>query len=216
MVNYPGEDGTRGRLVKLACWRKWRFILSNLLASLLLYVGITVTSGTFQSAFAIPFSLDTSALMGKDARLEFSLLDGDLTPNNNATISGAAINGTLSDAGGFGQFLQDLTLGSALSFNLDFTTNFAGGDPDLLVLNLLDPFTNLTLVDTDLDALSAPVPYQDALLVIQLKDNGAILLPTATTPPVGIAIVPEPSTVILLALGLPLVFLGLSRSQNHH
>src|ERR1051326_6576913 len=98
-----------------------------------------------------------------------------------AAISGLATNGTLqgrdcsvggsggppfviNDSLGFGEFTQNLILGSILSFYLISTNAFAGGDPDLLVLNLLNAATGFTLVDTNLDALSAPIPFQGALM----------------------------------------------------
>src|SRR5262245_25788048 len=156
--------------------------------ALLFFLGAIGMEGHLQKAFALSITLGTTALAGTDARLEFDLLDGDLSENNNATISGLTTDGilgtatcemgvsctggpsfTISDTGGLGQFLQDLTLGGSVAFNLDFTNNFAGsGAPDRLVLFLLDPDTNFTLVDTNLDRLSDPIPFQDALLFVGL------------------------------------------------
>jgi hypothetical protein len=166
--------------------------------------------------------------------LDFQLLDGDLSANNSATISALKTNGTLhgfdctvgcaggppfviNDALGLGQFIQDLVLGTALSFDLAFTNNFAGGDADLLVLNLLDPATNFTLVDTNLDALAAPVPYQDALLVLNFQ-TGQFLFPSVTSPVIGVSTprvgVPEPNIFVLLMGGVLVVLAVVARQKG--
>ena len=134
--------------------------------------------------------------------------------NNTVTIDNITTDGTLQGtdctlgcSGGppyvldesfsFGQFLQDLDLGTTISFDLTFTTNFSGtGDPDALVLMLLDPNTNFTLVDTDLDANPAPIPYQDALLILALQGDGQITVATVGAP-VTVGAVPEPATLAL-------------------
>ena len=171
-------------------------------------------------AYALLFSFNTTALAGTSARLEFSLFDGDFDlGNNSVTISSLTTDGslgaadctlscsggppyTITDAIGLGQYLQDLTLGNAFSFDLSFTTNFLGVNaPDRLVLNLLDAGTNFTLVDTDLDFLNDPVPAQDAILVLDLVAGGQPQLPTVSNPSVpGLA--PVPGSAALLAIGL--------------
>jgi hypothetical protein len=178
--------------------------------SALLLASFGLIGGTGQ-AFAVPMpvQIDTAALAGTAARLEFSLLDGDSSANNGATINNLTTDGSLgsfdcslscaggppfviSDAGGLGQLLQDLTLGTFISFDLDFSPAFSGsGDPDLLVLSLLDPSSNFSLIDTHLDAPAGAVPYQDALVVLDLA-TGALRQ----------AAVPEPSTLGLMLLGL--------------
>jgi hypothetical protein len=170
---------------------------------LLALVCFALAASAPRDAHAVVVQIDTASLSGAAARFEFALLDGDGTPANNfATISG----NTIQDFGT--PFHKDLTLGSSAAFDVSFTLNFApsfpGATPDLLVLSLLDPATNFTLVDTDLDALAAPVPYQDALLVIDLS-TGKFLTPAASTPAINV-IVPEPATVgLLAALGLLLI-----------
>ncbi len=169
-------------------------------------------------------NFDTSTLAGTSARLDFTLIDGDGDlGNNNVSIAAIATDGTLggfdcslgcsgglpftiNDASGLGQFLQDLTLGNSLSFNLTFSTNFSGiGAPDRLTLLLLDATTNLTLVDTDLDFLLDPVPTQDALLLVDLAPGAQIQLPTATSPNLPTAVIPEPGAASLVGLGLALL-----------
>ena len=173
-------------------------------------------------AAATVVSFDTSSLVGSAARLDFSLLDGDgVLGNNSVTIGSIATDGILGTAdctlgctggppysidesGALGQFLQDLTLGSFLFFDLSFTTNYSGiGAPDRLSLSLLDPATNFTLVDTDIDFPSDPVPVQDALLLVDLAPGAQIQVATADPPIPGA--VPEPGAAGLVGLGLALL-----------
>jgi hypothetical protein len=171
-------------------------------------------------ASATLISFDTTTLAGTPARLDFSLLDGDGVLGNNAvTIASIATDGslgavdctigcgggppfTITEAFGLGQFLQDLTLGTSVSFDLGFTANFSGsGVPDRLSLLLLDPTTNFTLVDTNLDFPNDPVPVQDALLIVDLVPGTQIQLATVSDPSVpGPAT--EPGAAGLIALGL--------------
>lgn len=172
-------------------------------------------------AGATVISFNTTALAGNPARLEFSLFDGDFDLGNNSVrIASLTTDGslgtadcslscsggppyTITDSGGLGQYLQDLTLGNVFSFDLAFTTNFSGMNaPDRLVLNLLDAGTNFTLVDTDLDFLNDPVPAQDAILVLDLVAGSQPQLPTASNPGVPGAIVPVPGSAALLGVGL--------------
>ena len=138
--------------------------------------------------------MDTSSIAGSDARLEINLIDGDLNLGNN---SASAFGTTIFDTD---QILQDFVATNTLSFSIAFSNAFAGGDSDLLIINLLDPFSNFTLVDTDLDALNAPVPYQDAILVCELK-SASCLSPSTSNPVISVSVsVPEPSTLGLLTL----------------
>lgn len=213
-------------------------MLANLTYQALTFGGaLALTFGIITAdarpAAALLVNVNSSALNGSSARLDFQLLDGDLTANNSATLSALNTNGTLqgfdctlgcaggppfviNDALGLGQFIQDLVLGTALSFDLGITDNFAGGDADLLVLNLLDPVTNFTLVDTNLDALAGPVPYQDALLVFNLQTR-QFLFPSVTSPVIGVSTplagVPEPN-IFLLLMGGALVVLSIVARQR--
>jgi hypothetical protein len=190
--NFRNENHTRQLLSRYLRWWRWLWVV-------LAIVGIMGIGGSVEKASAISFGFDTSLLAGTSARLELNLLDGDFVFGNN---SATAFGSTIFDPD---QIIQDLVLGNSLLMDISFSTNFAGGDPDLLILNLLDPATNLTLVDTNLDALSAPVPYQDALFVIGLS-NGTIQTAATTNPSVGVTVVPEPGTIVLLVLGLPVIF----------
>ncbi len=175
-------------------------------------------------ATAIPIHLDTSAHQGANATLSITLLDGDFTANNQATISQLQTDGTfgltecingctdlppftLDDTNQLGMFLQELTLGSYLSFNLTFTQAFSGvvdAVSDLVIGELLDG-AGFALYDTELDALNAPVPYQDALFVADLAGNRVIGAANLTT-------VPEPASLALMASGLAL--LGARRKRT--
>ena len=168
-------------------------------------------------ALAATVTLNTSTLAGMPGRLEFSLLDGDAVANNTVSISNIASNGAfvatdcsigctggptsfvLDDGVGLGQLLYDLTLGTSLSFDLSFTTNFGGvagiDPPDLFVLSLLDAGTNFSLVRTDL------LPPADALLTVDLIGPGVVQTAGATNPIVGLAI-PEPGSLALTAVAL--------------
>ena len=168
-------------------------------------------------ALAATVTLNTSTLAGMPGRLEFSLLDGDAVANNTVSISNIASNGAfvatdcsigctggptsfvLDDGVGLGQLLYDLTLGTSLSFDLSFTTNFGGvagiDPPDLFVLSLLDAGTNFSLVRTDL------LPPADALLTVDLIGSGLVQIAGTTSPIVGL-VVPEPGSLALTAVAL--------------
>ena len=178
-------------------------------------------------ALAIPIGIDTSSRAGTNATLSIALFDGDFTANNQATISNLqTVGGTfgsatcsssagcdivppfvLNDNNSFGEFLQELTLGSFLSFDLSFTNAFnnVADDgsgrvfaSDLLIGELLDTATSFALFDTNLDDPSAPVPYQDALFVADLASNRISGAANLTT-------VPEPASLALMASGLALL-----------
>ena len=164
-------------------------------------------------ALAATVTLNTSTLAGTSGTLEFSLLDGDTVANNSVAISNIASNGAfvatdcsvgctvgpssfvLDDASGLGLLLYTLTLGTSLSFDLSYTTNFggvAGMDPDRFVLSLLAP-GNYSLVSTNLPG--------DALLTVGLIGSGVVQTAGATDPIVGLAI-PEPGSLALTAVAL--------------
>ena len=195
-----------------------------------LLFGLLLLDGAFRNAGALPININTASLTGSAAKLDFQLFDGDFVANNTATVSGLATNGTfqardcsvgcsggppfvINDALGFGEFTQNLVLGTVLSFNLTSTNAFAGGDADLLILNLLNAATGFTLVDTNLDALSAPIPFQDALLVLNLR-TGQLLTPTVTNPFIAVTAISEPRSLLLLMIGSAVFFWRRSRLQG--
>jgi len=176
-------------------------------------------------ADSMTVSLDTSPLVGGQFSLVFDLIDGDATPNNTVMITSAQFGGgtlagaplliggatgslagtaTLTDTGFFNEYFHGFNPGTALTFNLNFTTNFAGGTPDSLTFLLIDDSTGL------------PVPTlatlgTDALLAIDLTGPGPdvqtfgadpnrttlLLAAPATSTPGSAPAVPEPSSLIL-------------------
>jgi hypothetical protein len=186
-------------------------------AALLCCAGLAAAIASPHDALAYTVTLNTASLAGASGRLEFDLLDLDPAANNSVVISGIVGNGifvgtecsvgctggpssfVLNDTGGFGQLLYDLTLGTSLSFDLSFTTNYGGvpgtDPPDRFALSLLDSGTDFTLVDTD---LSFP---DDALLAIDLIGAGVVQTAAFTNPNVGLAI-PEPGSLALAATAL--------------
>jgi len=175
------------------------------------------------AAQATQLNIDTTALAGTSARLDFSLLDGDFSLGNNTfTIGSISTDGspgavdcslgcvggppyTIDEALGFGQFLYDLTLGNTLSIAISFSRNFSGtGAPDRTTLLLLDASSNFTLVDTDLDFPIDAVPAQDALLLVDHAPGVAIQLASASFPSVPVTVA-EPGATALFTLGLLLL-----------
>lgn len=175
---------------------------------------------------ALAVDINTSALAGANARLDFYLLDGDGAENNSATIAGFMLDGlplagapastTINDTGGFGQFTHDVTLGSTLHFTWDFSGNYAGGDADRLVLGLLDASTNFTLVTTDLNLADA-LAVNDALLTVDYTGaNPLIRIASLTTPAVTVSAVPLPAPWLLMSSFLApcLSWMGLRRKPQ--
>ena len=204
----------------LAHWKP-RFVAG--MTALLFAAGFSLAP---RDALAALVTLDTTAFAGTGATLEFTLFDGDGTfGNNSVTVSSLATNGTLfpatcaigctggppyviNDMPGFGQFLQPLTLGTSVTFDISFTRNFVPNGtnaPDRLSLSLLDDVASFTLVNTNLDLLNDVVPVQDALLIADLAPGTGLVLASSTTPHLGITAVPLPGSLALLGLGLLLL-----------
>lgn len=193
------------------------------IASMLVCTALVGALVSPQEAQAVAVSLNTTTLSGMAGRFEFVLFDGDGVANNSVVVSNITSNGTfvgtdcslgcavgpsaftIDDALGIGQFLYDLTLGSFLNFDLDFTSNFGGGTPDRLALSLLDPSTNFSLVSTD---LTFP---DDALFTVDLTGAGVVQIAALTDPAVGISVgqaaaIPEPGSLGLVVGALLLLF----------
>ena len=180
---------------------------------------------------SLPYSVvvNTTPLVGSGAQLAFDFIDGG-APSNTATISGFATNGTLGSftktgsvngnlpgtitladtlvIGGstfpsfFNEYLQNITLGTTLSFLLNETTNGPSGasSPDSFSFFLLNPTTNFSLVSTS-DPTGA-----NALFVLDINGSpqGQLKVYSVSGGQVSESVtpVPEPSILLLMLTGL--------------
>ncbi len=175
-------------------------------------------------ASAIPISINTTALVNNPATFTLNLIDGDGVNNNTARIFNLQTDGqllgttcmtgcstqppfTLDDSAGLGEFIQELVLGTYLSFDLVFSNVFdiTGDGPDLVIGSLLD--AGFSLVNTELDAFDRPVPYLDALFVANTADG-------SVSGARGLTTIPEPGELALLCAGF--VALGARRLRKNN
>jgi hypothetical protein len=103
-------------------------------------------------------------------------------------------------------FDQQFTVGSSLSFEMTTTNNFAGGTPDGFAMYLCDTtFTTCYSDDSTSEAMLILGLDGTPLTPSSFTLNGAsaqnLPAPVVTTASSGT--VPEPSSVLLLALGIP-------------
>lgn len=177
------------------------------------------------SAAPVLFTVDTTAFSGTSASLAFDLIDGGPPANavtvsgftTDGTLAGAAVTGdvtgvlpgtvTLADAAFFNEYLQDLTLGTLLSFVLDDTGNppDAGSFPDAFSFFLLDPFGLPLITTTDptgANALFLLNMGTDTGLEIYAAPGVSVTAQPLVTP------VPEPNALVLAIIGLASMALG--------
>jgi hypothetical protein len=198
-------------------------------AFLLRLFAMLSTLGVMTASYASVFvSIDTSSLNATPAQLAFDFVDGGSPANTvllsafstdaslgTATPTGAVtgnLPGTLSFADNtfFTEYLQNLTLGSQISFRIDDSGGAAdaGSFPDGFAVFLLDPATSLPLVTTS-DPTGA-----NALLLVNVGGNPNVET-FASSIIVKAEIVPEPSTAtfigILLAILAPIVLRARAR-----
>ncbi|MDD2762125.1 MAG: NF038129 family PEP-CTERM protein [Methylomonas sp.] len=197
-----------------------RFILNR-------YFFIALVSATPFTAWSSSFNVDinTAGLAGTTATLAFDFIDGDGVANNTAQISGFLTDGsfdpvlassigdvsglldtsvTLGDTGGFKEFLQPLTLGGTLHFQLQISDLFdpSALTPDAFRFYLLDELAGSPLFSTTDPTSSA------ALFSMDLTGDGKGLSVYATTNPIAAWIVESPRQAIPAPGTLPLIMTG--------
>lgn len=192
------------------------------------------TLASIATAAPITITVDTSALSGTPAQLAFDLVDGG-PPANSVTISGFGTSGTLgassstgdvvgnfpgsvvlSDTTFFNEYLQDITLGNTLSYTFDNSglpadaTSF----PDGFSFFLLDPTTGQSLASTS-DPTGA-----NALFLLGIGTRSGLAIYTGQNFSVSVQGVPEPSSSILLLVGVLFMFFAAClfkyRSKTQH
>lgn len=194
-------------------------------------------------------SIDTSTLIGNAAgpfSLEFQFTDGSGLGDGNNTVTLAGFNfgagggpvgvialglgsvsgnlnsgATLTDSSFFNQLIQGFTPGSALSFQVDLTTNLdVGGVPDEFSFSILDntgteiPTLDSAGFDRILFAdISSATPALLGFASDTSRNAAASGQPIGLSAPVITSPVPEPSARWLIACGLGMLTL-LARSRR--
>jgi hypothetical protein len=175
-------------------------------------------------ATPIEITVDTSSLNGTAGAFAFDLIDGG-PPANSVTISNFTTDGalgaptpqgdvngtlpgtvTLGDSSFFNEYLQNITLGNTLHFEIDTTGNAPDplSFPDAFSFFLLDPITGSSLVTTS-DPTGANALFLWNIGVSSIPDvyTGNQFSVTATP----VSVVPEPSTAVLIAISLSVMLL---------
>jgi len=171
---------------------------------------------------SLQVTIGTSVLSGTPGTLAFDFIDSDGLVNNSvsivnfdsdATLSPGIATGsesgdlpgtvTLTDAGFFNELLVPATLGSSISFTLDYT-NVAGAPPDSFTFFILDAAAFNSLVTTDL--------LGDALLEVDMTggSTGSVFLASTITPGVTISLGSGPPPTVPEPASLPLVFTAIA------
>jgi len=176
---------------------------------------LIAASGTAWSS-VVNISIDTTPLQGVTGSIAFDFIDGDGLVNNSVTVRNFSTDAmtatgsptgdvtgslqpgpvTLADSSFFNEWLQDLTYGSFINFQLESTANgpFTPA-PDALSVLLLD---------------SALAPYAtsdpfgtDALLTLEIDSTSPVVqLFTSAAASASMTAVPAPAAAWLLLSGL--------------
>jgi hypothetical protein len=179
---------------------------------------VAVESGPLIGQSAGPFALElqfndgSGTSDGNNTAILSGFFFGGGGPTGTATTLGGVFGAlgssiSMTDSSFFNQFIQGLTPGASLSFQLALTTNVDGGGvPDEFSLSILDssgfeiptlgPGNALVIID-----LGSDIP------TISTYRTNTSQNPNAGGPPIDIAApqvtpVPEPSTLPLLAIGV--------------
>ncbi|MCQ8119475.1 NF038129 family PEP-CTERM protein [Methylomonas rosea] len=191
------------------------------------YFFIALASATPLTAWSSSFNvnIDTTSLAGTKATLAFDFIDGDGVANNTAQISGFLTDGsfdrglassfgdvsglldtsvTLGDSRGFNEFLQPLTLGGILHFQLQISDLFDANalTPDAFRFYLLDELASSPLFSTTDPTDSA------ALFSMGLTGDGKGLSVFSSTNPSAVWNVEATSHGIPVPGTLPLILTG--------
>ena len=180
-------------------------------------------------------TIGTSSLAGSGATLAFDLTSGGSLANT-ASISSFSSDALLGSNGPnsgsatgalpgvvsldtktyfFNEYLQGLTLGNSMSFQLDVTTNAPTGGalPDTLAFFILDPTASYSLPTTS-DPTGA-----NSLFTLQIDGSPSGVVGNYGGTPSGVDVtltsvsVPEPGTLGLMAIGL-LGAIGIALRRN--
>lgn len=189
--------------------RQWWWMVALILGCL---------GGSLPAAWAVSIfsvSLDTSGFSGSAAQLAFDLTSADPAANmatitnfsTNGSLGAASITGgpvtgalpgttSIADTAFFNELLQDITLGTTVTFTLALTADYTGGSlPDQLAFFLLDAGSGVPLFAT------ADPTGADALFTVDITGTvlGDLHVFAATA---QVTTVPEPATFWLVIAGV--------------
>ncbi len=181
-------------------------------------IAILLLSTSISQAGIIDIFVDTTPVQGSTGALTFDFIDGDGLVNNTMTVSGFTSDAVLStgaasgdvtgglspgplvlgDMDFFNGWLQDLTFGAFISFQLESTGNGSFSSPDSFSFSLLD--SSLLPYATD-DPLGT-----DALLILDISNANPVAQSFASasaTLTVSKVFIPvlAPGTLLLFMIG---------------
>jgi hypothetical protein len=196
-----------------------------------LTVILSAVAATSARADSFTVTLNTSALSGAQT-LAFGFTDGDGVVDNSATMSafnfgggsaqglpsylGTGVSGNLTsgvamdDSGFSALFAQQFIVGSALSFTLNVTNNFAGGTPDAFAMYVCDASLSTCYSDDiNTGAMLVLNPAGGTLspssFILNAAGDQNLPAPVVTLPGTS---VPEPPSLLFLVMGLAGVLLA--------
>lgn len=200
----------------------------QLIALTVIFSAVAVSSARADS-FTV--TLNTSALSGIQT-LAFGFTDGDGVVDNSATMSafnfgggsaqglpsylGTGVSGNLTsgvamdDSGFSALFAQQFNVGSALSFTLNVTNNFAGGTPDAFAMYVCDASLSACYSDDTSTGAMLVLNLTGGTLspssfILNAAGDQNLPAPVVTLP--STSSVPEPPSLLFLVTGLAGVLL---------